>query len=87
MLTVNAVKSVKFLAVNVDKSNYIAPAQNGNDNFAAGKTAAGNVSRELLNIGNNDAFLAFPRRPAPCRTEYGCMRPDPEKGPVPTHHL
>ena len=64
MLTVNAVKSVKFPAVNVYKSNYIAPAQNGNDNFAARQAAAGDVSRKLLNIGNDDAFLALPRCPA-----------------------
>ena len=41
-LSVGFIKCIQIPAVNVDKSNYIAPAH----------------------IGNDDAFLALPRRPA-----------------------
>ena len=88
-LPVSFIKCIPIYAVNIQNGDDLAIPENRDDNFATGKAAAGNMTRKLLYIGDNDAFLALPRRPAhsPCRTEYGCMRPDPEKGPVPAHYL
>ena len=63
-LPVSFIKCIQIYAVNIQNGNDLAIPENRDDDFAAGKTAAGNMSRELLYIGNDDAFLALPRRPA-----------------------
>ena len=63
-LPVGFIKCIQIFAVYIQNGHDLAFPEYRNDYFAARQAAAGDVSRKLLYIGNDDAFLAFPRRPA-----------------------
>ena len=63
-LPVGFIKCIQIFAVYIQNGHDLAFPEYRNDYFAAGKTAAGDVAGKLFNIGDDNAFLALPRRPA-----------------------
>ena len=61
---VSFIKCIQIPAVYIQDRDYLFVTEDRDYYFAARQAAAGNMTRELLYIGNDDAFLAFPRCPA-----------------------
>ena len=63
-LPVVFIKCIQIFAVYIQNGHDLAFPEYRNDYFAARQAAAGNVAGKPFNIGDDNAFLALPSRPA-----------------------